>query len=197
MKLYNLNMVAAAFSCFGMLLTPAAVAAPVQGAPVPVTPVQVVPRDVALQSGGVLVGQVVNAQGAGLAQAPVSIQVAGKEVARTLTDQAGKFAVPNLKGGVYEVASVGHKDICRCWAPQTAPPAAQHGLMLVSNEDLMRAQNCGSGVACGSGVGCGSGCGGGGGLLGWMACHPVITAGAIGAAIAIPLALDDDDPATP
>ena len=37
----------------------------------------------------------------------------------------------------------------------------------------------------------------GGGLIGWMANHPAITVGAIGAAIAIPLAVDDDDPATP
>jgi hypothetical protein len=187
MKSYKLNMAAAAFSCLGMLLTPAVQAAPTAA-----------PRDVALQSGGVLLGQVVDAQGAPLAKSSVSIRVAGKEAARALTDQSGKFAVPNLKGGVYEVASVGHADIYRCWAPGTAPPAAQHGLMLVSNNDLIRAQNCGSGVACGSGVGCGSGCGaGGGGLLGWMANHPVITAGAIGAAIAIPLALDDDDPMSP
>jgi hypothetical protein len=31
----------------------------------------------------------------------------------------------------------------------------------------------------------------------WVADHPIITAGVIGAAIAIPIALDDDDDWTP
>ena len=188
MRINQFNFVVAVFSSLGMLLAPAVQAAPVSS-----------PRAVALQNDGVLLGQVVDAQGHAMAQVPVSVQAVGQQVVRAVTDKTGKFAVPNLKGGVYEVASVGHVDVYRLWAPHTAPPAAQHGLMLVSSNDLVRAQNCGSCVSCGSEVGCGSACcQGGGGVLGWMACHPIITAGAIGAAIAIPLAVDDDDPpATP
>jgi len=190
MKSYKLKLVVSAVSWLGMLLSPALQAAPLAA-----------PRDVALQNGGVLVGQVVDAQGAALSKSPVSVRLAGKEVARVLTDQAGNFAVPNLRGDVYQVTAVGHAGVYRCWAPRTAPPAARPGLMLVASGDLVRAQNCGSGVSCGdcvgcgSGVGCGSSCSaGGGGLLGWMSNHPVITAGAIAAAIAIPLSIDDDDP---
>ncbi|MCH2118910.1 MAG: carboxypeptidase-like regulatory domain-containing protein, partial [Pirellulales bacterium] len=167
-----------AVSCVGMLLAPAAQAAQLAG-----------PRDVALQKGGVLLGQVLDAQGTVLAKSPVSVHLAGKEVARVVTDQAGNFSVPNLRGGVYQVVLAGQANACRCWAPRTAPPVAQQGLLLVANSDLVRAQNCGSGV------GCGSVCGpGGGGVLNWMSCHPVITAAAIGAAIAIPLSVDDDPP---
>ena len=187
MKSTNLRVFMVAWTCMGMMLSPFAHAA-----------TGTMPRDVTLHQGGVLLGQVVNEQGKALANSPVLISQSGKEITRAFTDKSGKFTVQNLNGGVYQISSVGHADNYRCWAPNTAPPAAQKGLMLVSKNDLVRAQDCGSGVCCGSGVDCGSGCGcGGGGLLGWMADHPIITAGAIGAAIAIPLAVDDDDPASP
>ena len=186
MKSKRLNRVLIALSCLSMLLAPTAQAA-----------TGVIPRDVALQSGGVLSGQVVDAQGAPVIQTPVSIQFSGKEIARVVTDNTGKFSVSSLNGGVYQITAAGKMDFYRCWAPNTAPPAAQQGLMLISDSELVRAQNCGSGVCCGSAVGCGSGCcAGGGGMIGWMANHPVITAGAIGAAIAIPLATDDDNGST-
>ena len=146
--------------------------------------------DIALQKGGVLQGQIVNAQGAPLANSRVSLFLAGKEVTRVATNKNGQFTVMGLKGGIYQVATNGHQGVYRCWAPHTAPPKATKGLFIVANSDVVRAQDCGSGVKCGSGCG-------GGGLIGWMADHPVITAGAIGAAIAIPLATDDDDPASP
>ncbi|MCG8450893.1 MAG: carboxypeptidase-like regulatory domain-containing protein [Pirellulales bacterium] len=183
MKKDKFNRAAVVLSCLGMLIAPMAQAAPVAA-----------PRDVALQNGGVLVGLIVDAQGVPVAKSPVSVRLAGKEAARGVTDQAGRFAVANLKGGVYELTTAGHVGVYRLWAPRTAPPASQQGLMLVSQPDLVRAQNCGCCVGCGSQVGCGCGVGGGGGILGWMADHPVITAGAIGAAIAIPLAVDDATP---
>jgi hypothetical protein len=154
-------------------------------------------RDVQLQAGGVLVGQVLGGQGKALAESPVVLSIAGREIARVKTDRTGKFQVVGLTGGVYQVTAGGQQSVYRLWAPQTAPPAAQSGLMLVSDSDVIRGQyDCGSPV-CGSPV-CGSGCGAGG-VGNWIANHPILTAGAIGAAIAIPLALDDDDdpPATP
>lgn len=189
MKSMNLRVFLVAWTCMGMMLSPVAGAA--------TAAIPSMSHDVSLHQGGVLLGQVVDQQGKALTKSPVSISQAGKEVARVVTDNSGNFSVPNLKGGLYQVTTVGHTNSYRCWAANTAPPAARKGLMLVSNNELIRAQDCGSGVCCGSGVSCGSGCGGGG-LLGWMADHPIITAGAIGAAIAIPLAVDDDDdPATP
>ena len=203
MKIKQFREFAVALSCVGMLMAPVATAAT---APIAVRTAVQAPRDIALHQGGKLVGQMLDAQGAAIAGATVSVTTAGKEVARVQTDLAGKFQVAGLKGGVHQVATAGQQDVYRLWAPQTAPPAAQQGLMLVSGTDIVRGQSCGTGVGCGSACGSGGGgrvLGGGagrGGIGNWIANHPIVTAGAIGAAIAIPLALEDDDdtpPATP
>ncbi len=187
MKVRKLQLLAVTLSCVGMLTSPLAMAAPPNA----------MPKDVVLHDGGVLLGQIVDSQGGALIDAPVVLMSGTKEIARAQTDRGGKFSVAGLKGGVYEVASPGHRGLYRLWAPQTAPPAAQQGLMLVTANDFVRGQDCGCGV-----VDCGGACGAGyhqGPLRRaavWMANHPVITAGAIAAAIAIPLAVDDD-PSSP
>lgn len=176
MKSNSLNIAAVALSCLGMLISPVSAA----GAPI------AAPRDVMLQDGGVLVGQIVDAQGSPVAMAPILLLSGDKEVARARSDQTGKFKVGGLKGGVYQVASAGRQGVYRLWAPRTAPPAAQRGLMVVSGENFVRAQSGASGPF--------------GGVGNWVSNHPLMTAGAVAAAIAIPLALDDDDwhpPMTP
>lgn len=201
MKIKRFRVLVVALSCVGMVTSPMAMAS---AAPVSAAQVAQAPRDVSLHQGGVLVGQMLDAQGKAIAGATVQVQAAGKQVASVQTDARGQFQVTGLRGGMHEVATAGQRDVYRLWAPQTAPPAAQQGLMLVSGTDLVRGQGCG--VGCGSGVNCGSACGfgggGGGGIGNWMANHPIITAGAIATAIAVPLALSDDDdddipPATP
>lgn len=145
------------------------------------------PSDVVLQEGGTLVGRIVDAQGKSVAMAPVSLQTGGKEVARVVSDESGRFEAKGLKGGVYQVASTGHQGVYRVWAPQTAPPAAAKGLSIVSRPDVVRGQY-------------GPGPGNPFSAAGqWIAEHPIITAGAVAAAIAIPIAVDDDDdpPASP
>jgi len=138
-----------------------------------------VPRDVVLQDNGVLVGRIVDARGVAVAKTPVSLQTGGKEVVRVVSDDAGRFEVKGLKGGVY-----------RLWAPQTAPPAAAKGLSIISQpDDVVRGQY-------------GSSSGGPLASAGqWIAEHPIMTAAGVAAAIAIPIALADDDddppPATP
>ena len=155
-------------------------------------------RDVALHAGGVLAGQVVDVQGAAVAGAVVTISKVGKQIARVEADAHGRFRVDGLKGGVHQVVAAGQVGIYRLWAPNTAPPVAQSGIMLVKNTEVVRGQCVGCGTpVCGT-PGCGSGVYGrgaaGGGVVGWMANHPVLTAGGIAAAIAVPLAIDDDDP---
>ncbi len=196
----RLRVVVVVLSCVGMTLPTTVMAAPTV---VLAKQIGQAPRDVALHEGGVLVGQLLDAQGVGVAEAPITVKSAGKEVARATTDKDGKFRVMGLKGGVHQVVAVGRQDVYRLWAPRTAPPAARRGLMLVSSTDVVRGQcDCGTpvcGSACSGGGGVYGG-GGGGGIGNWIANHPLITAGAIAAAIAIPLALDDDDdtpPATP
>ena len=169
MKAMNLKMTAAVLSCVGMLVSPVAAAAPVAA-----------PRDVALHQGGVLLGQIVDAKGVSVAKTQVSLFSEGKEVARTQSDSTGKFAVKGLKGGVYQVASANNRGVYRLWSAQTAPPSAQRGMMLVSDADLALGQG-GPGSAFG-------------GVANWVAQHPIMTAAAVATAIAIPIALDDDNP---
>src|SRR3990172_2879606 len=57
--------------------------------------------DVTLASGGVVTGQVVNAQGLGLDGAVVSIRQGNREVAQVVTDKNGNFTAENMRGGVY------------------------------------------------------------------------------------------------
>ena len=177
MKQKNTNFVVAALSCLGMLLSPTAtIAAPLAA-----------PSDVALGEGGVLVGQVVDAQGAVAALATVTLADHQQEIARVRADEDGKFSVPGLKGGVYRISSRGQDSMYRLWAPNTAPPVARQGVTLIVGNDVVRGQH-------------GTTPGPFGSVAQWVADHPLITASAIGAAIAIPIALDDDDwtpPSTP
>jgi hypothetical protein len=167
MKFKSLGRAAAAVACMGMMLPPAALA----GTPVAGN------NDIALQSGGVLVGQVVDQQGVAKAGVPVSIQYGKHEVARTTTDANGVFAAKGLRGGQYEILTQDGVSVCRLWAPETAPPAARSAALVVSGNDVVRGQYMG-------------------GWVDWMKAHPYITAGVVATAIAVPVALaasDDDE----
>lgn len=175
-----------ALCCLGSVLGPGAYAEN--------TPAQSV--DIALAMGGILIGQVVDTEGQALKEAEVVLKSGGKEIARCQTDAAGKFQVAGLRGGAIEVASKGTMGNCRVWAPGTAPPAAQPGLLVVAEGDVIRGQHGGRrvpGHSYGRGVR-----GHGGGLLAKMIEHPLVTAGVVGAAIAVPLAVSNDDsPSSP
>lgn len=167
MKMKSFGTMAAAVACFGMVLPPAALAsAPAVG-----------PTDVALRTGGVLVGQVVDQQGVAKAGAPVLIRYGEHEVVRTTTDQNGVFAAYGLRGGQHQLLTEDGVSVCRLWAPNTAPPGAQPAILVVSGNSVVRGQWHG-------------------GPMGWVKAHPYMTAGMVAAAIAIPIALaaDDDSP---
>lgn len=175
---------AAAAACWGMLAAPVAMAAPQAQARFA--------ADVALAEGGVLSGQVVDAQGAVVVGAPVSIVAGGREVARATTNRNGVFTAPGLKGGVYEVAAAGHHGVYRAWAPRTAPPSANRAILAVAAQDTVRAQYAPPAIPpAGQPSPFGK-------AMNWISDHPIITAGIVATAIAVPLALsdDDDDPAS-
>ncbi len=178
MKLNSLKFSVAALSCLGMLLSPTAMVAAPLAAPSPTAP-----SDVALGDGGILVGQVVDAQGVAVAMARVTLADHKQEIAQVRADQEGKFSVPGLRGGIYRISSRGQYAMYRLWAPHTAPPVAQQGVVLVVG-DVIRGQYGNSSGPFAS-------------MAQWAADHPLLTAVAIGAAIAIPIALDDDPPSTP
>lgn len=127
--------------------------------------------DVALLDGGLLVGQVVDAQGTVLKKTPVSVYRQGQEVAKTRTDDRGYFAVRGLGGGIYQVTAAEGHGIYRLWAPGHAPPAARKGVLVVAGRDTVRGQ----GPLLGSlGMGLGS---------------PLIIGAVVAASIAVPVAV--------
>lgn len=170
MKCFKFQLAAAAFACASMLVSPVALAAPVAK--------QARPADIALRDGGVLVGQVTTPHGKALAAAPVSIQQNGREVIRVATNAKGEFTVAHLKGGVYQIAAPGYQGSYRLWAPRTAPPAASTGLMAVAGDQAVLGNHGAGPFAT---------------VTSWVSQHPIMTAGIVAAAVAIPLALDDDD----
>ena len=144
-------------------------------------------RDIVLQQGNVLSGQVIDSEGSIQSMTLVTVENHEAEVARVRTDDQGRFSVTGLPGGVYKVASRGQESVYRMWAPNTAPPVAQQGLTMVVGKDVVRGQY---GYAPGPFTSIGQ----------WCADHPLMCAAAVGAAIAIPIAVaadDDDGPSTP
>jgi len=143
--------------------------------------------DVALRDGGVLIGQVVYQQGAALAGVPVSIRSADRELAVAKSRTDGYFAFKGLRGGVYQlVAAKGH-GVYRVWAPGTAPPAAQQGALVISGDPVVRGQAPGGYNPTADG-------------LKTFLVNPLVIAGVISAAVAIPVAIHNTQhkpPSTP
>ena len=130
-------------------------------------------RDLALQAGGVLRGQVLDKQGKACAGVPVAVAKAGatnEAPLLTKTDEQGRFQFPKLAGGIYHVGTTEGGAIYRLWAPNTAPPSAAPAALLVQGEGPVRANLSGIGP------------------WGWT----LIGLG-VAAAIAIPLALHKND----
>jgi hypothetical protein len=144
----------------------------------PVSDVAAVHSDVALRPGGILVGQVVDQQGVVKPGAVVSVQYSDYEVVRTTTDSNGVFAAQGMRGGQYQLVTEDGVSVCRLWAPDTAPPSARPAALVVSGNKVVRGQWGGGPVHQ---------------WVDWVKAHPYITAGVIATAIAVPLALADDD----
>lgn len=172
-------------------------------------------HDVALSTGGTLCGQVVDQQGNAVSNVPVSI-VGDSTQAQVQTDGDGRFQAA-VTGGTYQVAAGGSVLALRAWSENTAPPVATEGVLVVCDSNIVRGQcnTCNNGpvagppmaggymvgppaAACGDVCGppvCGPapGCGTcGGGFLGFIS-NPWVVGAVVAAAIAIPLAVANDD----
>ena len=129
--------------------------------------------DIALADGGTLHGQLVDLRGGGISGAPVSLRAQDREVANTMTTTDGRFQVQGLQGGVYQVAAGQGQGIYRFWTPGTAPPAAQKGAIVYTGSNS-----------------------GGVGIKGLLS-NPLVIAGVIATAIAVPVALSNTRSASP
>jgi len=85
-------------------------------------------------------GRVVDHAGSPAANAPVVIRQGDKEIAKTTTDQNGRFTVTGLKGGVYEVASGKTVGAYRVWQGEATPPAAKEQALLILGQNGERGQ---------------------------------------------------------
>jgi len=97
--------------------------------------------DVALASGGTLVGRVLDAQHHALAGATVSVRQGQREVATAVTDKEGRFQVSHLRGGVYQVVAADGQGLFRVWAADTAPPSSRDKVLLVAGSMVVRGQS--------------------------------------------------------
>jgi hypothetical protein len=166
MKLRCMGSIAAAIACVGVVMPTPVFAAPRAAASVNC--------DIALGSGGLLVGEVIDQQGVPKAGMPVSVQFAGQEIVRTTTDANGVFAAKGLRDGQYCLVTPQGDCHCRLWEAGAAPTLSRPAALVVLGTETVRGQH------------------GQGGMVGWMRSHPYITAGTVIAAIAIPLALAND-----
>ena len=135
----------------------------------PPTPPAVI--DVAMADGGVLHGQVVDLQGGNTTGVPVSVRSQNQEIIRTTTAKDGQFAVQGLRGGVYQVAAGEGQGVYRLWTAKAAPPSAQKNAIVFT-------QGC---------------CGGAKMLL----ANPIVIAGIVATAVAVPVALANSSPSSP
>jgi hypothetical protein len=129
--------------------------------------------DVALRDGGMLQGKVVDLQGAGVAGVPVSVQAQNREVAAATTANEGRFSIPGLKGGVYHVAAAEGHGVYRLWTAGTAPPSAQNDAIVYTQYGY------------------------GPGAMKMFFANPIVIAGLVATAIAVPIALSNAHPASP
>jgi hypothetical protein len=127
-------------------------------------------HDVALGTNGTLTGQVVDGQGIPKTEADVTVWQNENRIAAAKTDENGNFSVAGLRSGVHQVAAGEGVSIYRFWAPNTAPPAASQQALVVSDQNVVR----------------------GNGVIGFLT-NPWVLAGIVAAAIAIPIALNNDD----
>jgi Carboxypeptidase regulatory-like domain len=96
--------------------------------------------DVSLGDGGTLSGQVLDVQGAPIAQTTVTVRNSGSDPASAVTDAQGSFSVAGLKGGVYEVTVNGASGTFRLWTAAASPPSANKGVLIVSGAQTTRGQ---------------------------------------------------------
>lgn len=168
-----------ALASFGVILPQAA-----QAAVTPRASASAV-RDVALRDGGRLTGQVLDAAGTPVADTAVAVVDRGQVLASARTNADGRFAITGVKAGVCEVATTSGVTVCRLWAPRTAPPSAQQDALVIHGDTVVRGgDDCGTCPPTGKASG--------GGVIGFLS-NPWVLGGIVAAAIAIPLALDNDD----
>lgn len=128
--------------------------------------------DVRLTDKGTLQGVAVNMDGIPLSESPVSLYQGTRELGAGETDRLGRFSFGPLSPGTYHLVIRDHVLVVRTWQHQTAPPNAKPAVLVVIGDRTSRGQR----------------------PIGKLLNPDVVVLGAlVAAAIAIPLAVSDDD----
>jgi hypothetical protein len=123
--------------------------------------------DIALSAGGKLRGRVTNAAGQNAAGIKVVASQGTTIMASATSDTEGRFELNNLPGGVFQLTAGQASQTCRVCSESTAPPAATHQVMLVHDRATVRGQS----------------------QYRRFFTNPVVIAGIVAAAVAIPVAI--------
>ena len=99
-----------------------------------------VTRDVTLGPANELRGQLVDKNGVRLANRIVVAVHSDKSTLQAVSNANGQFRFPKAKPGMYQIASERSYQLCRCWAANTAPPAASQQLLMVEGDRTLRGQ---------------------------------------------------------
>ena len=167
MEFVKVGMVVAA--CFGMLVPPSALYAANETAAG--SQVAAPRADVALADGGTLHGQAVDAQGSPISGKAVSLWQGDRQLARAVTDSSGRFRLNGLRGGTYRIVVGQTSGFYRLWVANTAPPSAKPAALVVVDGRQVLGQR---------------------GPLGHWLTNPWVIAGLVAAAIAIPVAIHNN-----
>jgi len=96
--------------------------------------------DIALNTGGVLKGTVLNGAAQPVAGVPVNMLHQEKIVATTMSNGEGEFTFKGLRNGAHVVQVGMTQESVRLWDTQTAPPAAVENMAIVVDEEAVRGQ---------------------------------------------------------
>lgn len=151
--------------------------------------------DVAIARGGRLHGRIVDSEGTACQARRLLLRKDGRAVAECISGDQGQFVVEGLSGGTYQVESSSSGGVYRVWAPGTAPPCAKPEIILIEGP-VIRGQYTAARVR--------------GARPYWNAAmpryerlgctvlrslsHPWIVMPVVTSAVAIPLALTNDNP---
>ena len=131
MTRHRISRMLVALSCGGLLLPSSAASASEPAIPQAKVDAALAIEDVALGTGQSFHGILVNENGQSVAGAQVTITQLGREVARTTTDDTGRFRFEGLRGGLHLVQARQGAGLYRFWADGTAPPNAQPSVKMV------------------------------------------------------------------
>lgn len=97
-------------------------------------------RDVRLDGSGSLRGIVIGPNGQYMPHQTVVLRLNNQELARTETNDGGRFELPHLRGGVYELSVGDSYHVYRVWQANAAPPISVPEVTLLAPGTVQRGQ---------------------------------------------------------